>query len=184
LAGIGIVELMPNRGAVVRRMTAQQVREICEVRRLLECKATRLACGQIERTALHALAVELRRLRTAKESLTSTIEEARALDNRLHELIAHSCGNAFLGEEISRLRFLFRAFRDVAWAQDERQHDYHRLAAESREHLAIVLALLDNNPKAAVRAMARHIRSGEKYWIRKLPEPAGATPEADPPSRD
>ena len=83
LAGIGIVELMPNRGAVVRRITAQQVREICAVRRLLECRATRLACDRIERTALRTLAAELRRLMTAKGSWTSSIEKARALDNRL-----------------------------------------------------------------------------------------------------
>jgi DNA-binding GntR family transcriptional regulator len=121
---------------------------------------------------------------TAKESWNTSIEEARALDNRLHELIVRSCGNAFLGEEISRLKFLFRAFRDVAWDQDERQHDYHRLAVESREHLAIVKALLDDNPKEAAHAMARHIRSGEKYWIRKLPNPAGTMPEANSPSRD
>jgi len=100
---------------------------------------------------------------------------------RLHELIVHSCGNAFLGEEISRLKFLFRAFRDVAWAQDERRHDYHRLAVESREHLAIVTALLDDDPKAAARAMARHIRSGEKYWIRKLSNSAEAGPEVTLP---
>jgi DNA-binding GntR family transcriptional regulator len=183
LAGIGIVELMPNRGATVRRITAQQVREICAVRRLLECGATRFACGQIERAALHALAVELRRLMTVKASLTSSIEQARALDNRLHELIVHSCGNAFLGEEISRLKFLFRAFRDVAWAQDERRHDYHRLTVESREHLAIVKALLAGNPKEAAQAMARHIRSGEKYWIRKLSNSANAAPEVIPPAR-
>jgi DNA-binding GntR family transcriptional regulator len=183
LAGIGIVDLVPNRGAAARRITAHEVREICEVRRVLECAATRSACGRIERTALHALTVDLRRLMTAKESSAPSIEEARALDSRLHDLIVKSCGNTFLGKEISRLQFLFRAFRDVAWAQDERRHDYHRLAVESREHLAIVNALLDGNPKEASRAMARHIRSGAKYWIGKLPNSASAAPEANSESR-
>ena len=45
LAGVGIIDLLPNRGAVVRRVTAQDVREICQVRRALECEATRRACG-------------------------------------------------------------------------------------------------------------------------------------------
>jgi DNA-binding GntR family transcriptional regulator len=179
LAGIGIVDLMPNRGAVARRLTAHEVREICQVRRVLECAATRSACGRIARTALHALTVDLRRLMLVKEPLAPAIEEARALDNRLHDLIAHSCGNAFLGKEIGRLTFLFRAFRDVIWTQADKRHDDHLPAEESREHLAIVNALLAGDPKQAARAMARHLRSEERYWIRNLPNPGRAAPEAD-----
>ena len=48
LAGIGIIDLLPNRGAVVRRVTPKEVREICQVRRVLECEATRSACGRID----------------------------------------------------------------------------------------------------------------------------------------
>src|ERR1700752_1585397 len=47
LAGIGIIDLLPNRGAVVRRVTVEEVREVCQVRRVLECEATRSACGRI-----------------------------------------------------------------------------------------------------------------------------------------
>src|SRR5713226_727482 len=62
LAGIGIVDLFPNRGAVVRRVTARDVREICHVRRILECAATRSACGRIELAELHRLADAIRAL--------------------------------------------------------------------------------------------------------------------------
>src|SRR5580704_5032086 len=44
LAGIGIIDLVPNCGAVVRELTAREVREICQVRRVLECEATRRSC--------------------------------------------------------------------------------------------------------------------------------------------
>src|SRR5207253_11519126 len=49
LAGIGVVSLLPNRGAVVRPITARDVREVCQVRRALECLAVRQACGRIDR---------------------------------------------------------------------------------------------------------------------------------------
>src|SRR5262245_59994341 len=62
LAGVGIIDLLPNRGAVVRRVTAQDVREICQVRRALECEATRRACGRIDLAVLYDLATALRRL--------------------------------------------------------------------------------------------------------------------------
>ena len=64
---------------------------------------------------------------------------------------------------------LFRAFRDVAWEHDEARNDFHRLAEEAREHLAIVEALLAGDARAAARAMARHIRSGVRYWSRAMP---------------
>jgi DNA-binding GntR family transcriptional regulator len=170
LAGIGIIDLLPNRGALVRRVSAHEVREVCQVRRVLECEATRSACGRIELKQLHELAGELRQLLEARNRTGSRfVAEARTLDSRLHDLIAESCGNVFLAKEIGRLKTLFRAFRDVAWERDEERNDYHRLAEESREHLAIVEALLTNDAKEAARAMARHIRSGVKYWSRALP---------------
>src|SRR5438445_583929 len=45
LAGIGMVELRPNRGAMLRPFGPQQLREIYDLRRILESEATRYACG-------------------------------------------------------------------------------------------------------------------------------------------
>jgi DNA-binding GntR family transcriptional regulator len=169
LAGIGVIDLVPNRGAIVRQVARREVIEVCQVRRVLECEATRLACGRIALAELDDLVAGLRRLMTVRDPGPSFIPEARALDTRLHDLIADSCGNAFLAHEIGRLKTLFRAFRDVAWEHDEARNDYRRLAQESGEHLAIVEALRAGDAKAARRAMARHIRSGIRYWSRALP---------------
>jgi DNA-binding GntR family transcriptional regulator len=173
LSGIGIIDLLPNRGAVVRPVTVKDVREICQVRRALECEATRQACGRIDLGALHALAQELRRLRDVKPaSAAKFIEQARAVDSRLHDLIAQSAGNRFLAKELSRLKILFRAFRDVSYTRHEERNDLRRLTEEAHEHLAIVEALLAGDKQAAARAMARHIASGVKYWSRSLPDTA------------
>jgi len=175
LAGVGVIDLLPNRGAVVRKVTAADVREVCQVRRVLECEATRRACGRIDRGQLESLAAELKRLtRGAGRSKPSFIAQARVLDDRLHDLIAGSCGNRFLAHELGRLKILFRAFRDMAWAFEELRSDYRRLAGEATEHLAIVDALLAEDAREASRAMARHIRSGFKYWSRALPSTTSA----------
>ncbi len=155
---------------MVRRVSPKEVREVCQVRRALECEATRSACGRTDLAALHALADDLRRMIGVKTpSGARYVAEARDVDSRLHDLIADSCGNDFLAQEISRLKTLFRVFRDVAWEHDTACNDYHRLAEEAHEHLAIVEALLAGDPKAAARAMARHIRSGLRYWSRAVP---------------
>ncbi len=175
LAGIGILDLLPNRGAVVRPVTARDVREICQVRRVLECQATRSACGRIDLGELHDVADHLRRLRSqAAASWSDFIRSAREVDSRLHDLIAGSCGNAFLAKELSRLKTLFRAFRDVSYTRHEARNDHHRLREEAGEHLAIVEALLAGDGRAASRAMAQHIRSGGRYWARAMPVSAGA----------
>lgn len=169
LAGIGIVEFLPNRGAIVRRFTANDVREICQVRRALECTATRLACGRIDLAELHTLAHEFQCMAESGRPTVRFIEKARQLDSRLHDTIAASCGNRFLAQELGRLKLLFRAIRDVAWEREKANADYHRCADEAQEHYAIVRALLANEPKTASRAMARHIVAGLKYWSGALP---------------
>jgi DNA-binding GntR family transcriptional regulator len=175
LAGIGIVDLVPNRGAIVRRMTPRDVREVCQVRRVLECEAVRTSCGRIDPDALLALRDDLRRMLAVEAPDEHRfVEEARAVDSRLHDLIAGSCGNLFLVRELSRLKTLFRAFRDASWEFVEARNDYRRLAMEAREHLAIVEALIACDRAAAVRTMARHIRSGLRYWARMLPKAPGA----------
>jgi DNA-binding GntR family transcriptional regulator len=170
LAGMGIVDLLPNRGAVVRSVRAREVREVCQVRRLLECQATRSACGRIARALLEELARDLRQLIAATTLPIHTfIEQARAIDSRLHDLIAASCGNSFLAQELGRLKILFRAFRDMSYNHHIAQNDYPRLADEAREHLSIVEALLAGDARAAARAMALHIRSGIRVWSQAMP---------------
>ena len=184
LEGIGIIDSEPNRGAVVRRVTESDVKEVCQVRRALECTAVRLACGRTDLAQLQELAdafrkvaqqkpgaVSSRNSKTVKRrtaSLQKQIDSARKLDSLLHDLIANSCGNRFLKQELGRLKLLFRSFRDVSWNQRSSESDVARFAEEAGEHLAIVEAMLEGNTKAASKAMSRHIRQGVKYWSRGL----------------
>jgi DNA-binding GntR family transcriptional regulator len=177
LAGMGVVDLLPNRGAVVRRLTPRDVREICEVRRVLECGAVRAACGRIARDELEGLRDAMRRLVAVRSPAPAgVIAEARGVDSRLHDAIARSCGNALLAREIGRLTILFRAFRDMSWERAAARDGDGRLVAEASEHLAIVEALLEGDRQRASRALAEHIRSGMKYWCRALPEAPGEEP--------
>ncbi|HLJ10610.1 MAG TPA: GntR family transcriptional regulator [Planctomycetaceae bacterium] len=173
LAGIGIIDLLPNRGAVVRRVTKKEVREVMQVRRALECEAVRLACGRIHPKELRDVSAELERLAESRKSHSARfLEQSRRVDSRLHDLIADSCGNRFLAGELNRLKTLFRAFRDVSWSEHEARNDLRRLSEEAQEHLAIVEALGADDTRGAVRAMSKHLRGGLKYWARVIPEVA------------
>jgi DNA-binding GntR family transcriptional regulator len=169
LEATGIIGFAPNCGAVVRHLTTADVKDVSQVRRALECEATRQACGRIDLTQLHNLADSFRRMRAVKRRNATYVEKARLLDSRLHDLIAESCGNRFLAMELGRLKMLFRAFRDAAWDERIAIDDFYRFNEEAGEHLEIVEALIDGNARRASQAMARHIRSGVKYWSRGLP---------------
>lgn len=181
LEGIGIVDLLPNRGAVIRKVTIDEVKEICQVRRVLECEATRSACGWIAPADLRALTADLRALLARSKGSAPDagfLEEAGAVDSRLHDMVAASCRNSFLANEIGRLKILFRAFRDVTYARDETRFASGRFEAEAREHLAIVEALLAEDRRAAVQAMSRHIRTSVDNWSRTLPDAGEALGKA------
>ena len=104
LAGIGVVDLLPNRGAVVKRVSSNDVREICQVRRALECEAIRGACGRINAAELDWLGDAFRALLAQTAPFpTDVVDRARAADDRLHDLIWERAENAFLAKEIGRL---------------------------------------------------------------------------------
>jgi DNA-binding GntR family transcriptional regulator len=164
LGGSGVVHLLPNRGAVVRRVTARDVREVLQVRKVLECEAVRGAAKRADKEWVVALEAEIRALAAAPAG-PDAVDRARDLDNRLHEFVCTNCGNGFLQSELKRLRTLYQVFRDVTWDLEVARHDFHRIAVEAEEHLAITGALLARDGRAAARAMTAHIRSGVTYWL-------------------
>ncbi len=180
LAGIGVVELRPNRGAVVRRLGPRDLLDLVHVRRVLECEAVRKACGQLPADLLEELAWQFGRLLTARDlSSRRIVDLARRLDNQLHDAIASACGNALLVTELNRLKLLFRAVRDAAWRRVGTTLNL-RLREEAEEHLAIVAALQAGDRRQAQRAMSRHIRAAIRYWLPliRTPTPSPQTPSA------
>lgn len=151
LAAIGVVEMVHNKGTVVRPFGPEQLREIFQVRRVLETEATRCACGKIESGALERLRDVMIRLLNRKEPNWS--ERAMAADHELHHLIAERCGSHRLAEEIGRYETLIQCIRDVVGDQSSARH------RALPEHLRIIQALLEGDAEKAAAAMAFHIQS-------------------------
>jgi DNA-binding GntR family transcriptional regulator len=174
LASLGLVTLLPNRGAVVQSFGPKEIREISEVRRLLEVEACRSACVGIPAGPLAALEEELLQL-AALAPDQAWDRRARDVDTRLHDLIADSCGSRRLAAEVGRYLTLFRSLRDVshqrdAWTSYSRSNDVP-------EHLAIVAALRAADADGAALAMDRHIRSAARTLEEVIcsgPDPSAA----------
>jgi DNA-binding GntR family transcriptional regulator len=159
LAGLGVVSLIPNRGAVVNPFGSAQLKEMAQVRRVLESEAARCAAGKIDRNTLQNLLAELQQLDRLKPSI-SRDTRARHADTSLHALIAQNCGNHRLTAEIQRYLLLFQALRNVSHLRDSWNN--YRHSNDVPEHLQIVKALLAGKPDRAAHTMDQHIRSVER----------------------
>lgn len=156
LEGIGIVDIYPNRGAVLRKFGAKELREICQVRRVLESEATRCACGHFTPNELSQLEQVFSELTTASRTVAWS-ESTQEWDDNLHELIYQKCGSERLAREIYRYRVLYRTLRQVRHSQRQNVEDYQHME-ENAEHLKIVRALASGDPDLAATAMNDHLQ--------------------------
>ncbi|MEX0586430.1 MAG: GntR family transcriptional regulator [Pirellulales bacterium] len=150
LEAVGLVKFYHNRGAVVKRFGAAELREIYHLRRVLEAEATACACGKIDEATLRRLQQEFLIL-AGDDSGANWSHRAMAADRELHDTIARQCGNARLADEIERYNMLVQIGRDLVGNQLQAQKN------AVQEHLEIVDALLRNDAKDAAGWMAKHI---------------------------
>jgi DNA-binding GntR family transcriptional regulator len=154
LEGLGVLKLSPNRGAEVSRFGEEKLREIYEVRRLLEVEATRRASGRmgaLELGELVALTGEL------LESGGDDVDWV--LDRRIHAAIAGSCGNRRLAYEIGRYAILVQAVRQSVAQRMKVQR------VTSEQHLAVLTALAEGRADDAAEAMRLHLMQAEESAV-------------------
>lgn len=150
LEASGVVQFSHNRGAVVKPFGPEQLREIFQLRRILETEATRMACDHIDPAVLTELRQDLQDL-AEKARGKEWLDLEQAADRNLHTLIAAGCGNVRLAEEIRRYDTLVQVLRDVVG------NERHAAQQAFDEHVAIVNALIAGDADAAATMMGNHI---------------------------
>ena len=153
LAGIGVVDILPNRSAVCRRFDRAEIRGIYQIRRVLEVEAAHEACGKIPAASLLRLEQEFVGLGASRLGTPDWSRRAMTVDIELHRLISTHVASGRLTDEINRYNQLVQVVREVV------DNDLHAQEVAVSEHLQIVRALLSNQPTDAAAAMDRHIRS-------------------------
>jgi DNA-binding GntR family transcriptional regulator len=165
LQATGLVELLPNRGAIVRGPSAREIREAYEVRAELEGLAAELAAGRIsdrdllrlrEAQALFRRSVETLIARRARRPQPWKDESVWVQANDLfHQAILDAAGNERLSDTIADLHRSFP--RDLTWAALSQSS---RLLEENVEqHEAILEAIERRDPVEARQRMIEHVRS-------------------------
>lgn len=149
LAGEGLVERLPNRGARVRAITVDEAIEIVEVRIGLETLCARKAAENIT-------PADAERLRALRSDIEAAITSGdlmaysrlnQELDRRIRDLSRHGTATQLL----ERLR--------AQSARHQFRLAFHpgRAATSAPEHIAIIDAILAKDPDAAEAATRAHL---------------------------
>ena len=149
LATEGLVQLLPNRGAVVAAIDAGRLGDTLQVMGALESLAGELAC----RNASSERIAEIRRLHAemlamhAKGDLAAYFRYNQAI----HESIVEASGNPVLANTYRQLNANVRRARYMANLSQERWD------AAVREHEEILAALAERNVQKLKRLLREHL---------------------------
>jgi len=160
----GLVRLEPNRGATVIEVTPELVRELVEVRTLLEALNARLAARRHDPKIVALLQDTLRRGNEAAQSGTS--EELARLNAEFHERLAEASRNSVLSDIMRSLR----ERTSLAFSINGRA----RAREDWREHAGILAAVIDGDEEMAALLAGRHVRNAAAAFRRTV----GATARA------
>lgn len=144
----GLVRRYPGRGCFVSEITTQDIREIFDLRILLETAALRWSFARLDRRALEELNSSLRALTDKSEP-----EAYYETDRRLHDLIISSCGNVRLMLILRTLNGQTEQFRRISASRPR------RLRESREEHSKLVEAMLDGNLELSCTLLEEHIRN-------------------------
>ena len=149
LAEEGLVDIAPNRGAVVVGVTRDDLIDTYKIRIRLEGLASRMATERLsdaDRVKLTE-AVELAEFYVAKEDS----EHLKELDTLFHSIIYRASGNRMLSKILGELHRNIRAYRKKSLEVPG------RLVDSVREHREILNAMLSGDAALADELTSRHI---------------------------
>lgn len=165
----GLIEVLPNRGAVVRVPAPWEVREAYEVRAELEALAATRAVSRITEAELAELRQANQEMYDRSSALSRGEEHAssgRPANDVFHTLILSIASNARLAKAVNDINETFP--RNVS--AQLIVHDARHREENFREHERIVAALADGDLATTGREMREHvIKAGEHlaHWYER-----------------
>jgi DNA-binding GntR family transcriptional regulator len=156
----GLVLQVANRRPVVVSFGAEDVRDIYEMRRILESEAAAKSANLIDLATLQRLEQGLKHFQKRKPS-NAAIAAWVKLDDEFHSAIAAASGSPRLAADIARYRLLHRVF-------NRSHNDPKVLRQAAEEHAAILDALRQRSAEKARLAMRQHLEEWQRFFANHL----------------
>lgn len=154
----GIVERIPNRGAIVRDLTPAEVREVYAVREELEVMAVRVLPMPVAQADLDRL--ELLQREHSRAVGVGDLLAVFHSNVRFHRALYGLCGNTCLIETIEQLAQKVSVIRSSAHADPE------SLDRARRDHLEIIEALKYSRRDDLIALTRRHLKPASQAYIK------------------
>ena len=155
-----LVRVVPKKGAFVRTISHDEVRELYQVRESLEELVVRLAAPRLDHGEISGYEARFRELRARGSAVAYT--EVRSLGEEFHRYLVKQAGNARLTEILEQIREHIGAVWTMSIVAPR------RVQGLVREHLAIIDALKRSDGRRAERLMIEHVRRVRETIFRLL----------------
>lgn len=165
LEGDGLVVSIPNRGVQVAPISLDDVRNLYEVRRLLEPYVAKIAARYCEEGEVEALYEKLVHLIEGPTDLAAYINA----DLELHELMSQHLRNTLLKDILNQvdqhsIRVRYLAESSAGGLRPE------VVELVTREHLKILDAIRKRDEEKAAAATLQHLTNAEARTLKSLKE--------------
>lgn len=149
----GVLELVPNKGAIVADISIDDMLEILQIREALEILACSLAVPRLSPEEIRELEEMLVEMKKAVGE--NDLYYYSDLNNRFHQVFIEASGNRRLGRMLEALKTQMVRYRMTSLLSPG------RVPSSITEHEALVKAVIrsqmENTPKHVEQAMQEHL---------------------------
>jgi DNA-binding GntR family transcriptional regulator len=152
----GFIENIPGKGAFVSRISIQDIREIFDIRELLECEVIKRAALKVDPSKVEALR---KKFISSENNSEKTSAGHFKSGDQIHTFIFETFGN-------TRLMEIYRRLQDhIVRTRIHFLNQSHPDRSEEsfREHMEILDALKAQDPSRAENAVRIHLRNSMEY---------------------
>ncbi|ATV43869.1 GntR family transcriptional regulator [Pectobacterium brasiliense] len=150
LAEAGLVQIMPQRGTFVMKISEQRVADARFIRQALECAIVRRAAEMVTEEQLLTLEHNLRRQELAAQN--DQVREFLSLDDSFHQLLTQIANCPLAWETIESIKATMDRVRFLSLSQVSPPPSL------IQQHYLIFSALKARDPDAAEKAIREHLQ--------------------------
>ncbi|QMI05145.1 GntR family transcriptional regulator [Citrobacter sp. RHB25-C09] len=150
LAENGLIQIRPQRGSYVNKISLSQVRNGCFVRQAIECAVVRRAAAMVTESQCYQLEQNLNQQRIAIER--KQLNDFFDLDDEFHQKLALIADCQLAWDTVENIKATIDRVRYMSLDHISPPEMLHR------QHLEIFKALENHDANAVDRAMTQHLQ--------------------------
>jgi DNA-binding GntR family transcriptional regulator len=159
-----LVEVRPQRGTFVFQYDATELREICELREVLETGALRIALAHDREAIVRALAAEVE---AAEPALGQGAAAYQPFDTAFHDALVRASRNRELIDAYVRISGRIRAVRFRLTVSNQ------AIAGSQGDHREILDAMRAGRDGEAEVKLGKHVYNAYRFFLKTLGEEKG-----------